>query len=328
VSGGHGAAAPLVLLLIALIADAAAAGLPGLRQAFAAPMAGFRALARWFDAKLNRARRGAVALRIRGALVALIMVALGWGLGRLIEDAAGMLQAGWILVAVTLVCLLAQRAPVAGARRAARALLGGNLAAARAEVSDLVRHDAATLDAHGVARAAIEGLAARFAGGLVGTVFWFLLAGLPGLVAYRAVGAAADAIGRPTPRHAAFGAVCARLDDALTLIPAMLAGIILSLAALFAPGADPTGALALWGRDLADRGARRQFRSEGAMAGALGIALGGPRSWDGEIHAAAWIGDGRARIEAADVRRAVWLDTVAAVIVFLLVAAALALVAG
>lgn len=325
-NGGHGAAAPLILLLIALIADALIAGLPGLRRGLAAPMAGFRAIASWFDARLNRARRGAGALRIRGALVALAIATLGWGLGALIEDAAGALPAGWVLTALTLVCLLAQRAPIDHARRAARALLGTNLAAARAEVAALVRHDSAEMDAHGVARAVIEGLAARFAGGLLGTVFWFLLAGLPGLVAYRAVTAAADVLDRPTPRHGAFGSVCARLDDALTLIPALLAGLCLSLAALFAPGANAAGALALWGRDLGARGLHGGFRSEGAMAGALGLALGGPRSWDGEARPGGWIGDGRARTEAADVRRAVWLVMAAAVLVFLAIAAALALV--
>ncbi|MEE8445223.1 MAG: cobalamin biosynthesis protein [Alphaproteobacteria bacterium] len=326
--GGHGAVTPLVLLLIALIADALISGLPGLRQGLAAPMAGFRAIALWFDAKLNRARRGGGALRIRGALVALMIAALGWGLGALIEDAAAALPASWVLVVLSLLCLLAQRAPIDHARRAARALLGTNLAAARAEVAALVRHDSAAMDAHGVARAAIEGLAARFAGGLLGTVFWFLLAGLPGLVAYRAVAAAADVLGRPTPRHGAFGSVCARLDDALTLIPALLAGFTLVLAALFAPGANAASALALWGRDLGARGLSGGFRSEGAMAGALGLALGGPRSWDGEARPGGWIGDGRARIEAADVRRAVWLVMAAAVIVFLAVAAALALVAS
>ncbi|MEE8334482.1 MAG: cobalamin biosynthesis protein [Alphaproteobacteria bacterium] len=324
--GGQGATAPLVLLLIALITDALISGLPGLRQVFAAPMVGFRAIASWFDAKLNRARRGAVALRIRGALVALVIAAIGWGLGTLVADAAGALPAGWVLTALTLVCLLAQRVPIDIARGTARALLGGNLATARADVGALVRYDSEALDAHGVARAAIEGLGARFAGGLVGTVFWFLLAGLPGLVAYRAIAAAADVLGRPTPLHGAFGSVCARLDDALTLIPAMLAGLILALAALFSPGANPAAALTLWARDLGERGVHSGFRSEGALAGALGLALGGPRNWDGEVRAGGWIGDGRARIEAADVRRAVWLVMVAAVIVFLAVAAALALV--
>jgi len=327
VGAAWGVAAPLILILIALLADALLAGLPGLRQALTLPMAGFGAVASWFDAKLNRARRGPGALRIRGALVALVMAALGWGLGALIEAGAGALPQGWVLIPLTLVCVLAQRAPLDAARRAARALQGGDLARARNEVSTLVRHDCRALDSHGAARAAVEGLAARFAGGLVGVVFWFLLAGLPGLLAYRAVGAAADAIGGPVPGGGAFGAAAARLDDALTLIPAALAGPILALAALFSPGAGPAGALALWGRDLAERGARGGFRAEGAVAGALGLALGGPRSWNGVTRAGAWIGDGRARAEAADVRRAVWLVMLGSVIVFLLVAAALALIA-
>ena len=67
---GQDAAGPLVLLAIALIADAVCAGLPGLRQAVVLPMAGFGAIASWFDAKLNRERRGAGALRIRPAATA------------------------------------------------------------------------------------------------------------------------------------------------------------------------------------------------------------------------------------------------------------------
>jgi adenosylcobinamide-phosphate synthase len=133
----------------------------------------------------------------------------------------------------------------------------------------------------------------------------------------------ADVIGRPSRRHGAFGFTASRLGDVLTLPAAIIAGPIMALAAIFVPRTRPVRALAGWARDLAERGMRTSFRAEGAMAGALDIALGGPRPFDGETLPGSWIGEGRARATVADIRRAVLLITVACLLVALLIALAL-----
>ena len=195
-------------------------------------------------------------------------------------------------------------------------------------VAPLVRYDTAGLDEFAVSRAAIEGGAARFAERLMGTVFWYLLLGLPGLLIYRANGAIADVIGRPSSRHVAFGFVPARLDDVLSLIPALVAGPVLILSALFVPKSSPTAALQVWIQDLADRFLKSGYRGEGAMAGALGVALGGPRLFDGASLPGKWIGAGRARATDSDVDRALFLMAIAGLLFGLALAGGIVSQAG
>ena len=316
-------AAPLVLVLLALAADGLLGGLPGIRQLLGAPLAFVRGLTRWFDARLNRARRGVGALRMRGLLVVVVLIALAWAAGAALSHGSKRLPHGWMIEAFALLALLRQHDAIARTRRVARAIAAGELDEARTDARPLARYDAAALDEYGIARATIEGSVVRFTEGYLGSVFWYLLLGLPALCAYRAITAAVDVIGRPSSRHAAFGFTAARLADVLTLPAAIVAGPVMALAALFVPRTRPLRALAGWARDLGERGVRAAFRSEGAMAGALGIALGGPRPFDGETLPGAWIGNGRARATVTDIRRAVLLITVACLVVALLLALAL-----
>ena len=134
--------------------------------------------------------------------------------------------------------------------------------------------------AHGVARAAIESLAENFSDGVVAPVFWYLLGGLPGLFAYKMANTLDSMIGHRSERYRAFGWAAARFDDLLNLVPARLSGLLLAAAALFAG----EGAA---GREPCRRccATRRKHHSpnagwpEAAMAGALGLALAGPRHY-------------------------------------------------
>jgi adenosylcobinamide-phosphate synthase len=317
-------ATPLILWLIVAAIDAVFAGLPGLGALLAAPLAVAGGLARWFDARLNRAHRGAADLRIRGAVVVSFLGAVAWLAAAALHDLADVLPYGWLIEAVAILGVLGQRRPIDGARRVAAALDAGDEAAARTALAPLVRFDVAPLDRYGIARGAAESCAARLTEGLVGAAFWYLLLGLPGLLVYRAVNAMAGAIGLPSPRQAAFGFAARRLDDTLTLIPALIAGPLFVLAALFVPPSSPWQALRVWLADLAARPAAAAGRAEGALAGALRLALGGPRHYDGVSVPGSWIGDGRARATSADVRRASLLATVAALLFATLLAGTVA----
>ena len=134
------------------------------------------------------------------------------------------------------------------------------------------------MDGHGIARAAINGSSARLAEGLFGLIFWYLLFGLPAVILCRVIGAIADVIGRNSAQHLDFGFAPRRLDDVLSLPAAIIAGPVFCLAAIFIPQASPIKAFSGWLRDLGTRGIRSDFRGEGAIAGAFGIALGGPRN--------------------------------------------------
>src|SRR5581483_9410918 len=116
-----------------------------------------------------------------------------------------------------------QRSLAAHVGRVAQALERDGLDAGRAAVSHIVGRDTASLDAAGVARAAIESLAENFSDAVVAPALWMLIAGLPGAAIYKAINTADSMIGHRTPRHAAFGFPAARLDDLVNLPASRLA---------------------------------------------------------------------------------------------------------
>ena len=150
----------------------------------------------------------------------------------------------------------------------------------------------ASLDAAGVARAAIESLAENFADGVVAPAFWGLVLGLPGMAAYKAINTADSMIGHRTVRHLEFGWAAARLDDWVNLPASRLAALWIVLAAVLVPGADAGEAWrAVW-RDAGRHRSPNAGWPEAAMAGALGLRLAGPRVYGGVRVEDAWMGDG------------------------------------
>ena len=120
--------------------------------------------------------------------------------------------------------------------------------------------------------------------------------------------------GHPSPRYVAFGLVASRLDAALSLLPAQVAGAVLSAAASFVLAASPVKAFRVWLRHLGEHPALDAGRGQAAVAGALGLTLAGPRRSDAAAAGADWVGQGRIRATAQDVGRAVLLVLVACVI--------------
>ncbi|MBV9078242.1 MAG: cobalamin biosynthesis protein CobD, partial [Methylobacteriaceae bacterium] len=183
---------------------------------------------------------------------------------------------GAILLALAASVLLAQQSLFLHVRAVERAFAAGGLPAARRAVSMIVGRDPDRLDDAGVARAAIESCAENFSDGVVAPAFWFALGGLPGLLVYKAVNTADSMVGHLSERHRAFGWASARLDDVLNLAPARLAGLLVALAAP-AGGGRIGPALAVMERDARLHRSPNAGWPEAAMAGALGLALGGPR---------------------------------------------------
>jgi adenosylcobinamide-phosphate synthase len=305
----------LIVVLVVLIADGVLSGLPGLRRLLDLPEVMIRSLARWFDEKLNRIRRGRGAVRLQGAIVAIVVAAIAGAAGYGLETLARQISHSEFFYVGAILFLLGLRRPV-------DAMRSGDDSRAANRAASLVRFDVPEDDRHAIARAAVEGGAARIVEGLFATVFWFLVLGLPGSFVHCGLGAAADAIGRSSPRHSDFGFAVARLNDVLSLPGALIARPVVSIAALFCPGARSARAIVGWLRDLAARGITEGYRAEGAVAGALGLAPGGPRLFDGDAVAGSWIYNGRVRVEVADVRRAIYLLAIAALLVGLSVALA------
>ena len=239
-----------------------------------------------------------------------LAAAAGWA----ISWAGGQLRFGWLVELALIISLLAQRSLFQHVRAVGAALSERGLEAGRAEVAHIVGRDVRQLDEHGVARAAIESCAENFSDGVVAPVFWYVLFGLPGMLAYKAVNTLDSMVGYRNDRYRAFGWASARLDDVMNLLPARLSGLLLSGAALAVPSARPGAGLRTMLRDAGRHRSPNAGWPEAAMAGALDLSLAGPRRYPGLVVDDPWIGDGTAQATARDVARALSLFTAACVL--------------
>lgn len=221
--------------------------------------------------------------RAKGTLAALVLVITGGGIGMLIEQ----LATGWTgTIAVVLIATtgLAQRSLHDHVAAVIRPLAAGDTEAARTALCRIVGRDTEALDTSGIAAAATETLAESFCDGIVAPAFWFLLLGLPGLFAFKCISTADSMIGHMDARHRQFGWASARLDDLLNCLPARLAGILICLSA--------SGGWRIMWRDAGNHLSPNAGWPESAMAGALGVRLGGGAAYDGEWIARKTLGDG------------------------------------
>lgn len=303
---------PAAILFAALIIDAVFGEFGPLFRVIPHPVAVIGGLVSWLDRRLNRAHRSDAARRMRGAVVVVLMVAIAAAIGWFLTEIARMFPYGWAVELAMVTLLIAQRSLFDHVHSVARALDRDGIAAARVAVARIVGRDPKTLDAHGVARASIESLAENFADGVVAPVFWFLLLGLPGLLVYKTVNTMDSMIGYRTPRHAAFGMVAARLDDVLNFVPARIAAAMIVVASLFVPRGRPVSALRVMVRDGGKHRSPNAGWPEAAMAGGIGVALAGPRSYAGAVEDEPWVGgEFSAQIGSGDIRRALYLFVVA-----------------
>ena len=312
---------PIILLLIAMAIEGYIGGAGALFRRVPHPVVLIGRAINFFDQKLNRDWRSTVDRAVRGAVTVVLLITAAGAMGAVLMWLTFHQSFGWAAELFLVVTLIAGRGLFDAVAGVAKALETGTLEDGQAAVSHIVGRDPATLDEGGVARAAVESLAENFSDAYVAPVFWYVLMGLPGLLIYKTVNTLDSMIGHRTPRHQAFGFTAARLDDALNAVPARLSALINAVGAMFVPTANPRAAIAAAFRDA---GKHRSFNAgwpEAAMAGALGLALAGPRRYDDHIVEDAWMGDGRARLTAKDIRRALYLYAVACLLTGGIVAA-------
>ena len=263
----------------------------------------------WCDEAWNSAARSSRQRRLYGVvtLIVLLAVALlsGWAiagvLDRLFPDIVAL-----ILCGVLASTLLAQRSLHAHVLDVAKGLETQGLPGGRAAVAHIVGRETKNLDEAAVCRAAIESLAENFSDGVVAPLFWMVLLGLPGALAYKAVNTADSMIGHRTERHEAFGWASARFDDLVNLPASRLSALWLLLAAI-PLGLSPGEALMTIRRDASHHRSPNAGWPEAAMAGALGIRLSGPRIYDGVPVEERWVGEGRSELTAKDIHAALKL---------------------
>ena len=265
------------------------------------PVAGFGLVALALERRLWRDDRGAgvayTGLLTGGA------VALGAALSR---ATAGHPVARTAVTAAATWTVLGGTSLGRAAATMHRHLADGDLAAARAALPALAGRDPSALDQAGLARATVESVAENTSDAAVAPLFWGAVAGLPGLLGYRAVNTLDAMVGHRSPRYARFGWASARLDDVANWMPARLTAALTVACAPLA-GGSASGALRTWWRDGAAHPSPNAGRCEAALAGALGLRLGGRNVYGTRVEDRPVLGDGRPPVPA-DVGRAVRLS--------------------
>jgi adenosylcobinamide-phosphate synthase len=240
-----------------------------------------------------------------GAVLTAAIIAGSWLVSRSLcqAGAAAEILLGWMALATR--SLLDESGVVVEAVEAA------DLPLARRRLARIVGRDTGELDEAEILRAVIETVAEGLCDGVVAPLFYLALGGVPAAYAYKAVNTLDSMIGHPEPPYTLFGRVAARLDDGANFLPARLAAF-----AIVAASGNAANAWRVWLADGAKHPSPNAGHTEAAMAGALGVKLGGTNYYGGEPSPKPVLGAGGRRPAAADARRALQIAGVASIAVF------------
>lgn len=247
----------------------------------------------WLAVRGEKITRAAIpSARAAGVVTALVVYGIAggaaWGLIRL----AGMAHpiAGDVAAIIIIYTTIAARDLAKHSMAVYRPLARGDLPAARKSVSMIVGRDTEDLDEAGIARAAVESVAESTVDGVTAPIFWAVVFGPVGAIVYRAINTLDSTFGFKDQRYLQFGWASARIDDLANWIPARLTAPLVALAALLLRQ-RPAGALRVTWRDARKHDSPNAGFAEAAMAGALGVQLGGTNVYGGEAMTKPTIGD-------------------------------------
>ncbi|MBK1624888.1 adenosylcobinamide-phosphate synthase CbiB [Afifella marina] len=293
----------LVVLALGLLIDRLVGDPDELWKKIGHPVAWIGRLIEGLDQGLNDERKTGEERRKRGMLAVAVLIGLAVFAGVVLQRIATALPLSLIVEALIVSVFLAQKSLLEHVQAVGDAMAEGGIGPARKALSWIVGRDVTQLDEAGVNRAALESLAENFSDGLVAPAFWYLIGGLPGLLAYKALNTADSMIGHKNERYQDFGYAAARLDDLANYVPARLSALLIAAAAAFAE-ASPRQALKAARRDAPLHRSPNAGWPEAALAGALGLAFGGPRRYGNEAVEGAWLNaEGRSEATLKDLRR-------------------------
>ena len=291
-------------LLVALLVDRAVGEPERLWRRLPHPVVLIGRAITFLERRLLVVDDAAEAKRRRGRLLIAIVVAASLLVGWLLQLALLALPLGWFWLGIVMSTLIAQKSLIDHVRAVATGL-AIDVEAGRAAVAKIVGRDTEGLDAGGIGRAATESLAENLSDGVIAPVFWAVLLGLPGLLAYKAINTADSMIGYLNDHYADFGRATAKLDDLVNLVPARLTALF---CVIMAPGLGSVGeGLRIMWRDSRLHRSPNAGWPEAAMAGVLGLKLSGPRIYHGRSTAEPWVGDGDPEIGSEEIARALRL---------------------
>ncbi|APE33907.1 cobalamin biosynthesis protein [Nocardia mangyaensis] len=223
--------------------------------------------------------------------------------GSVVAFGAAVARGGLLATALATWTVLGGRSLARAGHAMADRLDADDLAGARELLPSLCGRDPSVLDADGLARAALESMAENTSDATVAPLLWGAVAGVPGLLGYRAVNTLDAMVGYRNERYERFGWAAARTDDVANLVPARVTGVLtVGLAPLV--GGTPGAAWRAWRRDAGKHPSPNAGVVEASMAGALGVQLGGRTQYRHGAELRPTLGEGPAP-RTADLRRAV-----------------------
>lgn len=317
----------LIVLGLALLLDRFIGDPDWLWRRLPHPIVLFGKTIGWGEKRFNQSTQSPNELKKRGALLILALVVATFLIGSLIDWMLPQLgHIGAVLEVVFVAVFLAQKSLADHVIAVADGLRHDGVAGGRKAVSMIVGRDPQQLDEAGISRAAIESLAENASDGVVAPAFWFLLLGIPGLLAYKLINTADSMIGHRSERYLYFGWFAARLDDAVNWIPARLTAVFYAMASGLSDHLPSMRQV--WDLTRRDAMLHRSPNAgwpETACAAALNLSLGGPRQYGAEfVNAPMLHAEGRRDANLQDIDRALLLYWKAmAVMTALIIAAAL-----
>lgn len=273
-------------IILALLLD----GLLGDPRRLPHPVRLIGGLALWSERLWRRLLKNE---RLAGIVTVLVVLTVTGGVGGMLLWGAGQIhpRLGDLVGVLLLYTCFAARDLLLHSRRVYQALAAGDLAEARQRVAWLVGRDTANLDQAGVVRAGVESVAENSSDGVVAPLFWAVVGGPLAALLYKAVSTMDSTFGYKNERYLHFGWAAARLDDLFNFIPARLTGVGLVVSALIC-GQDWRGAWRIYRRDRHNHASPNSGHPEAAVAGALGLQLGGVSSYFGKLVEKPTMGDG------------------------------------
>jgi adenosylcobinamide-phosphate synthase len=183
-------------------------------------------------------------------------------------------------------------------------LQAGDVIRARLQLSRIVGRDTAQLDAPEIVRATVETVAESTVDGILAPMIFAAFGGAPGLWAYKAINTLDSMVGHREAPYTRFGWTAARLDDVATFVPARV-GLLLFGVGTWIAGGEPGRCWRIGRRDGHKHPSPNAGISEAAMAGALGVRLGGRNSYDGVEEARPYLGDPLRPLELSCIPQAI-----------------------
>lgn len=261
------------------------------------PLVGFGNIAAWIEQRLNKTAHSAKRQRVHGILAWIITIAPWLAITCLLWQLTFFRP---LLSVIVLYFAVGMQSLGEHAGRIQKALQTGDLALARLRVGEIVSRDTAAMRAEDVARAGVESVLENGSDAVFAALFWFVIAGAPGVLLYRLSNTLDAMWGYRTPRYFYFGWAAARLDDILNFIPARLSALSYALLG------RTRLALHCWQQQAPLWDSPNAGPVMASGAGSLNVKLGGAANYHGELEMRPTLGAGNAP-QADDIARAMTL---------------------